>query len=56
MVFAERIENVEETNFGLDLIKLGDCFLDGHGIYDNKLASYKMNTLKNKIFSNCYQE
>ena len=30
-VFAERIEKVKKTKFELELIKLVDCFLDGHG-------------------------
>ena len=30
-VFAERIEKVQRTKFELDLIKIIDCFLDGHG-------------------------
>ena len=29
-VFAERIEKVKKTNFELELIKIVDCFLDGH--------------------------
>ena len=34
-VFAERIEKVKKTRFEFDLIKLVDCFLDGHGNYDS---------------------
>ena len=30
-VFAERIEKVKKTKFDLELIKVVDCFLDGHG-------------------------
>ena len=44
-VFAERIEKVEKTKFELELIKMVDCFLDGHGIFDSNLASFKIKTL-----------
>ena len=44
-VFAERIEKVKKTIFELDLIKLVDCFLDGHGNYDRKLVSFKIKSL-----------
>ena len=30
-VFAERIEKAKKTKFELELIKIVDCFLDGHG-------------------------
>ena len=30
-VFAEKIEKVKKTKFELELIKIVDCFLDGHG-------------------------
>ena len=40
-VFAERIEKVQKTKFELDLIKIVDCFLDGHGNYDSNLVSFK---------------
>ena len=29
-LFAERIEKVKKTKFELDLIKIVDCFLEGH--------------------------
>ena len=41
-VFAERIEKTKKTKFEMDLIKIVDCFLDGHGSYDSKLASFKI--------------
>ena len=44
-VFAERIEKVKKTKFELDLIKIVDCFLDGHGIYDSNLVSFKIKSL-----------
>ena len=44
-VFAERIEKVKKTKFGLDLIKIVDCILDGHGNYDSNLVSFKINSL-----------
>ena len=34
-VFAERIEKAKKANFELELIKIVDCFLDGHGSYDS---------------------
>ena len=44
-VFAERIEKVKKTKFELDLIKIVDCFLDGHGNYDSDLVSFKRKSL-----------
>ena len=44
-VFAERIEKVKKTKFELDLIKIVDCFLDGHGNYDSNLVSFKIKSL-----------
>ena len=40
-VFAERIEKVKKTKFELDLIKIVDCFLDGHGNVDSNLVYFK---------------
>ena len=45
-VFADRIEQVKKTKFELELIKIVDCFLDGHGNYTSNLVSFK------KIFIN----
>ena len=44
-VFADRIEQVKKTKFELDLIKIVDCFLDGHGNYDSNLVSFKIKSL-----------
>ena len=44
-VFAERIEKVKKTELELELIKIVDCFLDGHGIYDSNLVSFKIKSL-----------
>ena len=44
-VFAERIEKVKNTKFELDLIKILDCFLDGHRNYDSSLVSFKIKSL-----------
>ena len=50
-VFAERIEKVEKTKFDLELMKIVDCFLDGHDNYDSKLVSFRVKSLKQtKIF------
>ena len=35
-VFAERIEKAKKTKFELELLKIVDCFPDGHGNYDSK--------------------
>ena len=44
-VFAERIEKVKKTKFELDLIKIVDCFLNGHGNYDSNLVFFKIKSL-----------
>ena len=44
-VFAERIEKVKKNKFESDLIKIADCFLDGHFNYDSNLVSFKIKTL-----------
>ena len=41
-VFAERIEKARKTKFELELLKIVDCFLDGHGTYDSNLVSFKI--------------
>ena len=43
-VFAERIEKVKNIKFELELIKIVDCFLDGHGNYDSNLLSFRINS------------
>ena len=42
-VFAERIEKVKKTKFKFQLMKIEDCFLDGHGKFDSNLISFKKN-------------
>ena len=44
-VFADRIEEVKKTKFELELIKIVDCFLDGHGNYTSNLLSFKIKSL-----------
>ena len=44
-VFAERIEKVKKTKFEFELIKVVDCFLDGHGNFDSNLVCFKIKTL-----------
>ena len=44
-VFAGRIEKVKKTNFEFELIKILDCFLDGHGIFVGNLVSFKIKSL-----------
>ena len=45
-VFADRIEQVKKTKIELELIKIEDCFLDGHDNYTRNLVSFE------KIFVN----
>ena len=51
-VFAERIENVKKTKFEFELIKIVDCFLDGHGKYDSNLVSFKIKHFYTNYFLN----
>ena len=44
-VSADRIEQVKKTKFEIELIKIVDCFLDGHGIYTSNLVSFKIKSL-----------
>ena len=44
-VFAETIEKVKKTKFEFELIKIVDCFLDGHGSFDSNLVSFKIKSL-----------
>ena len=44
-VFADRIEQVKKTVFELELIKIVDCCLDGHGNYTSNLVSFKIKSL-----------
>ena len=43
--FAERIEQVKKSKFELELKKIEDCFLDGHGNYDSNLVSFRIKSL-----------
>ena len=49
-VFADRIEQVKKTKFDLELIKIVDCFPDGHGNYTSSLVSFKIKSLQTNIF------
>ena len=40
-IFADRIEQVKETNFELKLMKMVDCFLDDRGNYTSKQVILK---------------
>ena len=44
-VFADRIQQVKTTKLELELIKIVDCFLDGHGNYTSILVSFKIESL-----------
>ena len=43
--FAERVEKVKKTKFELELMKIVDCSLDGHGNYDSNLVPFNMKSL-----------
>ena len=45
-VYAETIEEVKKVNFELELIKIVDCFLDGHCNFDSNLVFFKQNLCK----------
>ena len=49
-VFADRIEQVKKTKFDLELIKIVNCFLDGHGNYTSNLVVSK-NLCKQTFFN-----
>ena len=49
-VFADRIEQVKKTKFELELIKIVDCFLDGHGNYTSNLVTFKIKSLYTNDF------
>ena len=44
-VFAERIEQVKKNKFESELIKIVDCFLDGHGNCTSDLVSVEIKSL-----------
>ena len=44
-VFADRIEQVQRTKLELELIKIVDCFLEGHGNYTINFVSFKRKSL-----------
>ena len=44
-VFADRLIQVKKTKFEFELIKIVDCFLDGHGNYTKNLVSFKIKSL-----------
>ena len=44
-VFAERIEKIKNIKFEFELMKIVDCFLDGHGNFDSNLVSFKIKSL-----------
>ena len=48
--FAERIEKAKMIKFELELIKIVDCFPDGHGSFDSNLVSFKMKSLEQAFF------
>ena len=49
-MFAERIEEIKKTKFEFELIKIVDCFLDGHGYFDSNLVSFKIKSLYTNHF------
>ena len=51
-VFADTIEQVKETKFESDLMKIVFCFLDGHGSYSSSLVSFEIKSLLSNHFLN----
>ena len=50
-VFAARIEQIERTNLELQLIKIEDCFLDGHSNYTSNFHIIQKRVFVNQAFS-----
>ena len=44
-VFSDKIEQVRKTKTELELTKIADCFIDGHGNYSSNLVSFKIKCL-----------
>ena len=44
-VFADRIQQVQESEFEVELIKIVDCFSDSHGNFNKNLVSFKIKSL-----------
>ena len=44
-VFAEGVEKVKKTKSESEIIKIADCFLGVHSIYDSNLVSFKIKSL-----------
>ena len=44
-VFAERIEKVKNFKFEFEVIKIVDCFLDGHGNFDSNIVAFNTKSL-----------
>ena len=44
-VFADRIEQFKKTKIELELIKIVDCVLNGHGNYTGNLVTFKIKSL-----------
>ena len=44
-VFADRNEQVKNTIFELELIKVVDCFLDGNGNFTSNSVTFKIKSL-----------
>ena len=49
-VLAEKIKQVKKTNFEIELIKIVDCFPDGHGNNTSNLVSFRKSLSKLTIF------
>ena len=46
-VLRERIEKVKKTKFELELLKIVECFFDGHGNFNSNLVSFKIKSCVN---------
>ena len=49
-VFAERNEQVKKVKFELELIKMAECFLNGHGSYGSISVSLKWKSVYTNQF------
>ena len=52
-VYANRIEQVKMNKFGLELMKIVDCFPVSLGNYSTNLVSFKMKFMLTNRFLNC---
>ena len=44
-ILADRAEQIKKTKFDIELIRIVDTFLDGHGNYSSNFKSFKLKSL-----------